>query len=115
VELLTHDDLVEVHVLNRLLRTDYDSIVPVLMELAGRFGKLRYLVFLDNFQGWEPSAMWRELKFDAQHRDTVGKVAVIGASLMQRLTAEAARIYLSGPVEFFPRDQEAKARAWIES
>lgn len=113
VRVAADGDLVEMHVWGRLTRPDYEAVVPALSPLVAKFGKLRFLLFLDDFHGWDAGALWEELKFDARHRDVFGPIAILGSSTWQKLVTEASRIYFPSPVQFFDRGEESAARSWI--
>lgn len=40
--------------------------VPMLIELS------------PDFTGWDPGGIWRDLKFDAKHKDSFGRIAIVG-------------------------------------
>jgi hypothetical protein len=113
IELRTRENLVELRVRGRLSREDYDTIVPLLVELANEHGLLRFLIFLDDFHGLELDAFWAELKFDVKNRKNFGRIAVVGATKLQRAAIEAAAVFFPDSVEFFSREETAKAREWI--
>ena len=48
-------------------------------ELAiGRFGKIRILILLDHFQGWEHGKDWGDMSFLLAHDDDIEAIAVVG-------------------------------------
>ena len=44
----------------------------------GRVGAVRLLIWLDEFEGWEPRDDWRDLSFYAKHGDAVERIAIVG-------------------------------------
>ena len=85
--------------------------------LAGRMadtGPVRLLVLLDRFEGWDPRDDWRDLAFYATHGDDIERIAIVGPDAwMAHMLAFAAADLRKGPVEFFPGDGMANARAWL--
>ena len=106
-------DLIEVHLFGRLTRADYDAAMPLLEQRLKRYGKLRFLSFLDDFYGWEPAALWKEIKFDVLHRQGIGPIAMVGDSTWQKLTADVSKFFFPSPVRFFEKKEAAEARAWL--
>lgn len=115
IRLSSKGDIVEVRLFGQLTREDYEAVVPVLEQLLDHHDKLRFLVFMEDFHGWKPSAFWEEMKFDFRHRDRIGSIAMIGDSTWQKLTANLSKIFLSAPVRFFGKDKLAEARSWLVS
>ncbi len=49
---------VAVRVTGKLVKADYERIIPEVERLFQLHGKLRLLFEMDGFQAWEPSAFW---------------------------------------------------------
>ena len=56
--------LIVFHVSGVLTKEDYDRILPQAKTLLRQHGTLRVLFEMTDFHGWEPAALWEELKFD---------------------------------------------------
>lgn len=54
--------LLSVTVRDKLERRDYELLAPEIDRLVDRHGKINLLVRLDDFSGWEPAALWEDLK-----------------------------------------------------
>jgi hypothetical protein len=74
----------------------------------------RLLVVLDDFEGWETQAAWNDLTFYVQHGDAIARIAIVGDEQWRgHALMFAAADLRKGPVEFFPPDALAAARAWL--
>lgn len=51
------------------------------MQLAQ--GPLHVLVRLEDFQGWEIGALWKDLRFDAKYKGDIGRIAVLGETTLE--------------------------------
>ena len=80
----------------------------------GRIGPVRLLFVLDGFEGWEPHADWNDLTFYVKHGDGIERIAIVGH---ERWRSEALMFAAAdlrrAPVEFFPEEGAANARAWL--
>lgn len=96
---------------------DYQKWVPELLYRAegDPTGKLKVLVELAGFDGWDSvAAFWEELKGDARLIDKIGRLAVVTHSLADRLMVDAAEVLMPGRVKGFESDEIADAWAWVK-
>jgi hypothetical protein len=76
--------------------------------------KPRLLALLENFEGWERGADWNDLDFLVSHSGDIAKIAVVADPRWEvQALAFAGAGVRKAPVKFFPPDELAKARAWI--
>jgi len=82
-------------------------------ELDGA-NRIRLLVMLTEFEGWERTATWRDLTFYVRHGNDIERIAIVGDD---RWRAEAlmfaAADLRDAPVAYFDAVQAAQARAWL--
>lgn len=98
----------------RLSDEDYKRFVPEFEGLAARAGgPLRMLVELVDFQGWEPRALWDELRFDAAHRDAFGRMAVVGDKAWQEWGTKLSKPFFAAEMRFFEPSRIDAARDWL--
>jgi hypothetical protein len=76
--------------------------------------KPRILAILKNFQGWERGANWGDLEFLFSHSNEIAKIAIVGDPQWEAEgLAFAGAGFRRAPVQYFPSDQVAEARAWL--
>jgi hypothetical protein len=56
-----------------LRKVDYDLMVPPAKESIAREGKIRVLIFLEAFGGWEWRADWGDVTFITEHSKDFGR------------------------------------------
>jgi hypothetical protein len=107
-------DYVTLEVSKKLVRQDYDIVVPELERLmAVNDGHLNVLLELQDFKGWEPQALGREESFDVKRRHDFGRVAVVGEKSLEKLATRVSAPLFSGEIRFFPQDTLGEARQWL--
>lgn len=92
---------------------DYADMVPKFEELTEKRGRLRLLVFVEDIEGLEPEAVWRDLKFDAKHLNDFERVAVVGDASWQAWSTWLGKAFTSAEVRFFEAQERERARAWV--
>ena len=58
--------------------------MPDSEELIRQHDKIRLLVMLDDFKGWNAGALWEDIKWDARHFNHVERIAVVGEKQWQK-------------------------------
>ena len=59
--------IIEVEVTGKLSKEAYEAFLPATEAKIKEFGKVRMLVILHDFHGWDASALWEDVKFDLKH------------------------------------------------
>ena len=97
-----------------LLKSELDrSELELALEIR-RVGSVKLLCLLDDFEGWEPSAGWNDLTFYVKHGGDIDRIAIVGPPKWQTEALMFAAAGLRrGPVEYFPTQDLAHARAWL--
>jgi hypothetical protein len=82
-------------------------------ELKGG-GRIRLLVVLAGFEGWERGATWGDLTFYVGHGDDIERIAIIGDDRWRdEALMFAAADLRKAPVAYFGALDAAQARAWL--
>jgi hypothetical protein len=115
VEEMTHGKILEVHLTGKLSRDDYAKFVPDSEDMIDRFGKIRILVVLDDFHGWEVGALWEDIKWDARHATDVERIAIVGETKWHQWMASFCKPFTSANLRYFGHDRLTEARAWLEA
>ena len=92
---------------------DYDKVVPRLEQLIRENGKIRVLLDVPQFEGATPSALWRDLKFDAKHLSDVERMAVVEDEGWEDAAAQLAEPLTSAQVKTFSAQEADQARNWV--
>jgi hypothetical protein len=109
--------LIVFHVSGVLTKEEYDRILPQVKPLLRQHGPLRVLFEMTDFHGWEPTALWEELKFDrAQFSELSGidRCAMVGDRKWQSIMATLSKPFTSGEIRYFDHTDLAGARKWLD-
>ncbi|MEO8060713.1 MAG: STAS/SEC14 domain-containing protein [Burkholderiales bacterium] len=102
-----------VHVSGKLVKEDYASLVPEVDRLARERGKLRLLIDMADFHGWDAAAAWEDLKLGVKHFADIEKIAVIGETRWQHAMASFCKPFARAAVRYFDHGAAAEARRWL--
>jgi hypothetical protein len=100
-----------------LTKEEYDRILPQVKPLLRQHGPLRVLFEMTDFHGWEPAALWEELKFDrAQFSDlsSIDRCAMVGDRKWQSIMATLSKPFTSAEIRYFDHTDLAGARKWLD-
>jgi len=79
-----------------------------------RSGKIRLLVVLADFNGWDRGSAWDDLGFYIRHGDDIERIAIVGESRWRsEALMFAAADLRRAPVAFFGGSDIAAARDWL--
>ena len=110
------DNIYRLEVRGTLHKLELDQCQSVLVHEMGRVGPVRLLFVLDGFEGWAPHAEWNDLTFYVKHGDAIERIAIVGD---ERWRGESLMFVCAdlrkAPVEFFPPEKAADARAWLSA
>jgi hypothetical protein len=98
----------------KLTRADYAHFVPEIERVIREQGKVRMLVEMHDFHGWDMGALWEDTKFDLKHFRDIERLAMVGEKLWQKGMSEFCRPFTTARIRYFERDQLDQARAWLE-
>ena len=107
------DEVYRVTASGTLRKTELDAVQAAMAPALAR-GKVRLLILLERFQGWEPGADWSDVRFYERHGQNVERIAIVGD---EKWSADAQIFLLAGlraaPVRFFPAGELEQARGWL--
>lgn len=76
--------------------------------------RVKLLVIVEDFQGWERGADWGDVTFLATQGDRIEKVAIVGNPKQEaEFLIFAGAGFRQAQVKFFPPSQLARARVWL--
>lgn len=106
--------LVIVRIKGELKKSELDQIQTLAIEVIKQWGKIRVLIILEDFQGWERGENWGDITFAVEHDNDIEKIALVGDESWKEL----ALVFLGKPlrkfpIEYFTSEQIDRARAWI--
>jgi hypothetical protein len=105
--------VLDVHVSGKLLKADYDRLVPEFERLIAKHGNLRVLFDMTGFHGWEAGALWADIKFDFKHSGDIERLAMIGESKWEQGMATFCKPFTKAAIRYFDHAHAAEARQWL--
>lgn len=106
--------ILEINVSGKLNKEDYANFITEAEQRIQQYGKIRLLVKMHDFHGWEVGALWQDVKFDVKHFNDIERIAVIGETTWQEWMTALFRPFTAAKVHYFEPDQADQARVWIE-
>ncbi|MEO8339369.1 MAG: STAS/SEC14 domain-containing protein [Nitrospirota bacterium] len=109
--------LIVFHISGVLTKEEYDRILPQVESLLRPQGAWRVLCEMTDFHGWEPSALWEELKFDWAHRSDLSRIdrcAMVGDQKWESIMATLSKPFTSAAIRYFDHMDLAGARKWLD-
>jgi len=105
--------VLEIQVSGKLTHEDYKQFVPEFERLIQEHGKIRILFEMTDFHGWEPAALWDDLKFDAKHFSHIERVAMVGDKAWEKGMSAFCRPFTTARIRYFDHAALAEAQAWL--
>jgi hypothetical protein len=115
-----------------LSREDYDKLTPGIESIVAEYGKIRVLVIMHDFHGWDRGALWEAIKWNSKHFRHLERLAVVGEKSIevrnvsgafdlrynkkvrwQRWLTNLYRTFSDAEVRYFLPDEIDEARQWI--
>lgn len=107
------DAALELNVFGKLQKEDYEAFVPKAESRIAKQGKLDLLINVSRLEGWTPSALWEDLKWDAKHYSDVTRLAIVSDDSDKEWMATLSKPFTGAEVEHYPATQLDKARRWV--
>ncbi len=96
-----------------ITRADYEALIPILDAQIARHGKLRVVETVRKLGPIDPTLWWEDLKWVVQHRNAIGRAAVVTDHGWIGPITRAAAALFSGEMRVFPESQGGAARIWV--
>ena len=108
--------LLRVRITGRLQYAEFSRLQVVLEDVIRRLGKVKILIALDGFEGWEASGGWEDSSFQEQHDEDIEKMAFVGdPQWKEEMFAFTAKPFRPVAIEYFDPAEMEQARAWLSA
>jgi SpoIIAA-like len=108
-------NLITVTLTGRLTAADYDEFVPAVEKAIRERGKIRFLMIMKDFHGWDAGAAWEDIKFDVRHFSDIERVAMAGDKRWEKWMAALCKPFTTAKVRYFDAAQKAEAEEWVRA
>lgn len=107
--------VIEVQITGKLTKEAYQAFVPLTEAAIKKFGKIRIVVVMQDFHGWDAGALWEDLKFDLKHFTHIERLAIVGETKWEKGMATFCKPFTTAKIQYFDVKDVEKARQWIQS
>ena len=108
-----HGKVMEVDLHGKLHREDYEKFVPETEKLMRQQRKIRVLVTMHDFHGWDAGVFLQGIKWNAKHFSQIECLAIVGEKTWHKWMAGFCRPFTGAQIRYFTLDQLSAARAWV--
>lgn len=108
-----HGKVLEVALHGRLGREDYERIALATEAMIREHGEIRILITMHDFQGWDASALWEDIKWNTRHFNHVERMAVVGEKTWHKWVTVFCKPFTAAHVRYFTSGKLDEARAWV--
>ncbi len=105
--------VLEVDLSGKLTKEDYAEFVPEIERLIEKHGKIRILILMRDFHGWDAAALWEDLKVGVKHFADIERVAMVGERKWQKGMAVFCKPFTTAEVRWYEADELDRARDWV--
>ena len=98
----------------RLHDQDYVEFVPVVDAAVAQYGKVRLLAQFHDFHGWDPKALWDDIKFSSRHCLEVERIALVGDTAWEHWMSCVCKPFTMAKIRYFDVHDEEQAWTWLE-
>lgn len=97
--------------------SDYDRFVPRFERIADReHGTVPMIIELaPDFSGWDLGGIWRDLQFDVKHKDSFGRIAIVGESKWEEWGTKLFDPLFRAEMRLFTPSERDAAESWARS
>jgi len=96
-----------------VVKDDYKPLITEFTRLTAERGKIRVLLDMTRFHGWDASGLWQEIKFDLKHLDDLDRLAVVGEARWQHAIASFTKPLTPAEVRYYDGAKVTDAEAWL--
>ncbi len=104
---------IEVRMTGKLTKEAYDAFVPMTEEQIEQHGKVRMVVVMHDFHGWDAGAVWEDTKFGMRHFRDIERLAIVGETKWEKWMTAFCRPFTRAKIRYFDTTELDSARDWI--
>lgn len=105
--------VLRIHVYGKLGKQDVDHLAAQIGRLVKRYGRIRVLLELHDFQGWSASAFWEELKLELRHYGEIERLAVVSEQNWLPDLSQFVQPLASTESRRYDMNEKQAARQWV--
>lgn len=94
--------------------SDYCKLLPLVINGLKQSSAIRLYIEMGDFEGWETTKIWENMRFDVIHGSSFDKVAMLGEQKWQQWMTDFTKPFASAEVRYFEPAQKKEAIEWIK-
>lgn len=71
------------------------------------------IVLMSDFSGWDLGGLWRDLKFDVKHKNSFGRIAIVGDRKWEEWGTKLFDPLFRAEMKFFATAKRGAAQSWV--
>jgi hypothetical protein len=107
------ENTIEIRLSGKIKREDYDRYVPQIEQIIAQRGKVRALVIMEDFHGWDAAGLWQDIKFDWKHFSDFERIAFVGEKTWEKGMSKFCKPFTTAEIRYFTPDKSDEARRWV--
>ena len=111
------DNIFAFKVMGKLTDNDYQQFIPIITQLIKDYGSISLFIELEDFQGWEPKALWDDFELGREYDEHFDRIAIVTEDRSQEWLAKIATVFskpfFDTQVQTFSRDEFQQAWDWL--
>jgi hypothetical protein len=109
------DGILRVTVTGTVSQSDIEQFAEQFEKAASDQEKVRMLIELKDFEGWDFKGLWADLRFDVSHQDQMERIAILGDKRWEDWGTALSDPFFKAELKFFETDERAAAEAWLQA
>lgn len=108
------DNLYVLRITGMLKKAEMDAAQDIAAAKWGSNARIKLLMVLENFKGWDKDPNWGDMTFYTEHEQKIIKIAIVGDPKHEcEFMMFTGAGFRSAPVQYFPAEQIEQARQWL--
>jgi hypothetical protein len=103
----------EIVLKGRVTTEEFAALAERLEALIKRFGRVRVLEVIEDFEGMDAGAFWQDVKFSLRHLQDFSRLAIVADPDTHNLWSSLVAPFMHCEIEHFPPGEEDAARDWL--
>jgi hypothetical protein len=105
--------LLHVKTSGKLSHEDYTRFIPEFELMIRKLGKIRILLEMHDFHGWQGTALWDDIKMDFKHFSDIEKIAMVGEKQWEKSMSAFCKPFTTAKIRYFDVSELEDAKKWI--
>ncbi len=106
-------NLLATEAVNKLEENDYKILRTEIQTILSNHKALNWYFEMKDFKGWQPKALWEDLKLDVDHAKDLHKIAMVGNENWEKWMTRVMKPFVKA--EYFDISEKEKALEWLRS